>query len=537
MAQHSYRFNPVFRGGAWWRCDVAWRELPTDSHTFIEEWGDGIPYDAGEYVHYSFTAQRMRVTNSDEVLSVDDCEFTFTAHAIIEQLLLPSNFEAEIRLWWSADGTTWEPVFWGDIDLEGVSPETDAIVSGTWLKTYIFTAQDCLRKLNDSQIEPAVMAPFTHLYGRSVGVGGDYQIYWGDRALLDMLVDWIYQEDGSAPPDGLTVQPFDSIIKLTYYLIESANIVFPEHLYESPANGKYLFHSTLGVASLFRLGAYTLNTAPLGDPIEADFYDWWLPYRLIGAGEWTEEWANMGELVAELAEMIGCAVTTKHIIEPGGQWVRQMWYVPRDSSAMYTITPNGLLISHVGPQVSRESKRIVVTSRYPSGGASMPDVGVGRGIEKKLGVHLRTAAVMGLHSYPTFWKEANPDRIRNMVWQLLMIPGAGTRMQVANYATLDSIVKYPSSQGNAFDDAYRPYNGLAHAVAQFYEQKVYNSRHRITETYSRANADSGFADTPAVWAPCAMIGDAEIGGNWRVLEATIDSEKNTVKVVKEKIDG
>ncbi len=534
MAQHSYRFNPVFRGGVWWRCDVAWRELSTDDHTFIDEWGVGIPSDADEYVHYSFAPLRLRMTNSDEILSVDDCEFTFTAHSIIQQLLSPSNHEAEIRLWWSADNVTWLPLFWGDIDLEGVDPETEAIVEGTWVKTYIFTAQDCLRKLNDSPIGAAAMAPYAHLYGRSVDPDGDYQVYWGNRPLLDFKVDWLYQEDGSAPPDGLTAQPYEYIIKLTYYLIECANVSFPEHLYQNPANGKYLFH-WFGISSLYKLGAYTQSTVPLGDPIEADFYDWWLPFPLFSAGEWLTEWANLGELVAELAEMIGCAVTTRHVLEPGGQWVRQVWYVPRDSSGMYTITPQGVLLSHVGSQVSRESKRVVVTSRYPSGGASMPDVAVGTGIEKKMGIHLRTATV-DLHDYTEFWKEVTPDRIRNMVWQLIMIPGTGTRMQIANYARLGA-VKYPESQGPAFDDAYRPYNGLAHAIAHFYNQNVYNARHRVTETYSRANAANGYATYPGVWVPCAKISDIELGGNWRVLEVYIDSEKNTVKVVKEKIDG
>ncbi len=540
MAAHSFRYCPQFRWGVWWRVDVAYRELGTDFHAFEAEWGDGIEEQpAASYTWYTFRDLRVRATNDEDVLTVDDCEFEFAEHPFIAAALDPANDTAEIRLWWSDDGASWLPVFWGEIDLEGAQPDTEAIVEGVPIRTFTFSAYDGLRRLNDFVVHDYRMATNIAAYARDVSEAtGTYEVWWNQKRMLDWT---LYANDANGAPDLRKAQPYDSIVKLTYYLIESARLCFTEHLYHSPVNGKYLFHSTAGTSSLFVLGSWEEAHPTYVNNVEAEFYDWWVPYPLFHAGEFSTEWANHGEFLAELAEMIGCAVTTRHLLEPGGQWVRQLWYVPRDSSSAYTIQPSGLLMRRSGPRISRESRKVVVSTRYPSGSTAVADAVHGaRGTEVKLGVHVRTVNAMlpqGTQTMydPGRWPEASNDNIRNFFWHVLLIPGPGTKMLLANYCRI-GITVHPFTQTDPWAPTSRSYNALAYGLAQFYATRVYNARTRLTERYSRANASDGTNNSPAVWVPLQKMGDMD-GGTWRVLEAVVGSEENTVEIVKERIDA
>lgn len=541
MAVHSYRYQPIFKGGAWWRADISWRDASTttDQHTFKDEWTGSITEEpADEFTYYTFRDLEGKVTNDGDVISIDAGEFTFASETNIDDCLDPTNESAEIRLWWSADGSTnWQPIFWGEIDVESVSPEAQVKVGSTWVKTWQFTAIDCIRQLNDRDFgDLALYGTSVSSYSRDVSTTGSYDIYWGASKLHDMYVDWIYSTSGT-PPGGSTMQPYDSVVKLTYYLTQTAKTCFHEHVYQSPANGCYLFHSTTGMTTILTAGAYKANSDPLGTPVEAEFFDWWVPYPLFETGEFSTEWDNLGEFADEMAKMIGCTITTRHVIEATGEWVRQLWYVPRHSTLMHTVTPNGVLMTHKGPSVRWESKKVTVTSRFPSGAVSMYDQSAGTGArEAKFGIHLRTVMAKSPQGYYPGWEDVSGFAVQNTIWQVLVIPDTGTRMQLANYVRLGATY-YPTTQAAQWTtELNRGYNGLADAMANWYADNVYVAKYRIEEEYSRANASDGTNDHPGVWVPCAKIGDQEdTGGTYRILEYSIDAENNRVKIVKEKI--
>jgi hypothetical protein len=538
MAQTSLRYQPVFLAGAWWRMDISWRTSSVDDHTFVDEWtapGYALPVQAAdEYTYMSFRNLSIKVTEDGELIAIDNIEITIGQDAVTTAFLDPDNDSAECRLWWSADNVTWYPVFWGMVDLESVIPETEAVISTTWIKRFSFVAHDCIRRLNSADFGHIGLIPDLTTYGRDVSATGTHEVFLGDRSLRTWDVAWLY------PPTGLPVasvyaQAYTSLIKYIYWLIAPANICFPEHLYETPANAKYLFHATGGYSSLMVMGAFEASAAPLGSPDEAEFDEWWIPYGSVDQGEFKDEWENIGELVAEFATGIGCGVTTKHIVEVGGQWVRALWYIPRSSIAMTTVQPAGVIMKHAGPGVRFEKSKVLVSSRSPEGATPISDQKAGTGDrEMKLNTHLRTVDILQHITSLTQWPERSPNRIANIFWHTIVIPSTTPgRMQVANFVRIGAVY-YPAVEAAIWTN--RAYNAYAAALAAYYSANVFSSGTRIEEEYSRAQCSDGTTSHPGHWVPGWKIGDLEdTGGSYRILEVDIDPENNRVKVIKEKI--
>lgn len=548
MAEHSYRFNPVFQAGRYWRLEVSWRTGVADDRCFIGEWnGAGIPEQpAGEYLQ--FTVPRFKIMPRDEndLLAVDRLEIKVKMNAVIAQVVSPYNASAEMRLWWTRtpdDPNSWTPRFWGVIDLDDVDPEAMAIVEGTWIKAVAITAYDGIETLARTGFNDQSLMDKT-----------DYHRFTGDDAYLGpVLMNLVL---GRYKDLVWNIQPkmngYSQAIHCKYYLEELAKVCFLERAESSSLPlAQYGPDKDNPVDSPIKFRAFT-DYSPYPYPyIERDYKDLWFWYDLFSA-EWKSEFTSWGEFLVELAETLGFVVTTRHYIE-AGRWVRVLCYLRVDGNNGQTVKPTGVLLSKTGPRSRRRSRKVVVTTRTPSG-AKWPiyDMYDGAGPERKLTTHWRTVGFKGDNLSNDLNEEGDMNAINgwekeNIFWGTMLITHTGDRLQIVNQVAWSSYVlptyfidaRLWNPTNLAGYEAILPdpdgMHGLSGILAYFYAREVYSPGKAICEdTYSRLEGDDDVSEDVGNWLPYLTTTDEENQDYLYVITGIeFDTEKGHIKLRKE----
>lgn len=558
MAESSYRFNPVFQAGRYWRLDISWRTNATDDRHFIGEWnGAGIPEQpAGEYLQ--FTVPRFKIMPRDEndLLAVDRLELKVKMNSIVESFVNPSNVSAELRLWVTRtpdEPGSWTPRFWGVVDLDDIDPETMAIVDGVWIKTVSITAYDGIETLARTEFNDQTLMDKT-AYHISAGLDA----YLGPH-MMTMVLGRYHEMTWNVTPK---MNGQSQVIHCKYYLEQLANICFPERAEASSLPlAQYGPDKDAPTSGPFRFQAFThYENWPASPYIERDFHHLWFWYDMFSA-EWKDEFTSWGEFLSELTEMLGFVVTTRHYID-AGRWVRVLCYLRVDGDNGRTVKPTGVLLRKTGPRARRASRKVVVTTRTPSG-AEMPifDAYWGKGPERKMTTHWRTIGFLG-----AVWRYDGLDygdvndkwtmndftgwQKENILWGTMLITNTGNQLQLVNRVRWGSYLM-PSDVLLGFGlwdetslrsfQAIQPnidgFHGLSGLLAIFYAEAVHSPGRAICEdTYSRLEGDDDVSQEIDHWLPYLTTVDEEHPAYvYKITGIEMDTEKGHIKVRKEEI--
>ena len=537
MAQQSYRFQPVFLGGSYWRVELSWRTNYFEQH-FAEEWATSIPEQPStESTWYDIDGLKEQVKNDSEILAVDTISLKFADHPKLILALDPDNESCDIRIWWSANGTTgWLPKFWGIVDLDDVKPDTDIVIGSTWKKTWSFVAYDGIVRLKDIGLALASQVYFDAApYRVNIPVSGlDPKVY-----LADVVALQIYAPHGGSTDTILPMQSGNfQIINVMYYLKEPAKVAFQEHTMQTVAAPLAFFglHPSTEVASPISFVAETDRIVP-PTTVEQPHSELYVPYNAFST-EWNQDWTTVADAIAEFAMMIGCGVRTRHTIE-SGKWVRTLNYVRFDGENGITLASNGVLLKHSGTPFRRVGRTVVVTTRFFQGGHKINDFIYGSGENKNIGLHFRTMGTGNLSSTSTV---IDCDTARNIIWGAMIIkhPTIANRYQFVTHVKYAAVVRPTSSTLDAWAaDTLENQNGLSQAVAMYLADNTMPARRRvIEEEYSSPSATDAVRATtnPTNWAPCAKIEDDEFtSATFKLLEINLNPRDGTVQIVKEEL--
>ena len=551
MAQQSYRFNPIFQAGRYWRLEVSWRQLPDDDRHFAEEWGEtGIPRQlAGEVTLFTVPRFKILPRDENELLAVDRVEIKVKMNEVIAALVDPYNASAELRLWWTRTPdveASWVPRFWGVIDLDDIDPETRAIVEGVWHKTVSIVAYDGLSTLGKSQFNDQSMMDKEqyHRYAHN-------HVYVGP--VLMNLVLGLYENNlrKNVQP---TMDGYDQLIHCRYYLEEIAKVCFAERAEESALPlAQYGPDLDNPVSSPIRFRAFTTDTWPYSY-VEKGFEDLYFWYDLFSA-EWKNEFGSWGEFLAELAEMLGFVVTTKHYVEEG-RWVRVICYMRVDGYNNVQVEPTGVLLAKTGPRGRRGGRKVVVTTRTPSGASrAVDDAYYGAGPEKKMTVHWATIGHRMPHSEIETAEQfpgapvLNGWQMENFMWITMVIEVTPEQLQIVNQVRWNEVVRPNYAIDHLMWSGINMYGftaiqpnpngfpGLSGLLSVFYAEEVYSpGRAIVQDTWSRLEGDDGETEDVGNWTPYCMTTDAE-RPDWpyKVTGIEMDSEKGHITIRKEEI--
>lgn len=536
MAQESFRFLPAFLGGSYWRVDLSWRTSTADQH-FAEEWSAGIPVQTGESTWFDISSMRIQVKNTNELLSVDRVSFQFDAHAKIVSALDPDNESVDVRLWWSADAVTWVPMFWGIVDLDEIDPDTEAVVAGTYRKTYSFTAYDSIDRLK--RIPFRGVGVFT---GTSVSIlPTSYMIGVAnnDVYLCDADLSATYAWLGT-PPVATSVLPSGGSTQLVsslFFLEETALLCFEEHYFQSAQAplAYYGLHPTTATTSPFTFGAATDTGSP--PTIVWNTFDKLYYFHDAYSTEWLGDYKSWADLVAEHALQFGFGVRTRHEIV-SGKWIRRFNYLRLDGENNLTLGYDGALLRHSGGLFRRVGRTVCVTTRFFEGGHKINDFVYGTGETRNVGLHYRTMGDLGAGSVIGTY---GCNQARNILWGAACMrhPTISDRIQVVNFVKYLTITRPTTSYNAWYADSLLNGNGWAQALGMHLADITFPPRKRTIEdqlSEIRAADPARATNTPANWAPGAKIADDEYNTEtFRVLSVDINPGEGTVSITKEQL--
>ncbi|MCZ7556781.1 MAG: hypothetical protein M5R41_10315 [Bacteroidia bacterium] len=548
MAQQSYRFNPIFQAGRYWRLDVSWRTHDADPRHFIDEWTGEIPQQpAGQVTLFTVPSFKILPRDENELLAVDRVEIKIKMDAVIAALVNPANVSAELRLWWTRTPdapATWVPRFWGVVDLDDVDPDTRAIVGGVWHKTVTIMAYDGLSALGKARFNDQSKMD-TEGYHRFA----HDDVYLGP-AMMGLVMGRYNNMTWNVQPkkDG-----YAQLIHCKYYLEELAKVCFAEREEATALPlAQYGPDKDNPVTSPIQFRAFTNYVWPYSY-VETGFESLYFWYDLFAA-EWKAEFSSWGEFLAELAEMLGFVVTTKHYLEDG-RWVRVLCYMRVDGDNDLEVAPTGVLLQKTGPRSRRGGRKVVVTTRTPSG-AKYPifDAYHGAGPEKKLTVHWRTVGHRGdavdnnLNDDQTM-NDLNGWQKENIMWGTMVIEVTPEQLQIVNQVRWKNVIRplYETSS-----QLWAPYNlasyfaiqpnpngfhGLSGVLSVFYAEEIFSpGRAIIEDTWSRLEGSDGESEDVGNWIPYCLTTDIE-RPDWpyKVTGIEMDSESGHIKIRKEEL--
>lgn len=530
MAQTSFRFNPIWKASGWWRLDISWRTADADPAHFIDEWTGSIPVEpTTRFTNYSTPKIKLAGKNDAELIVSDRFTVKIDACAEVVALLNPANVSAEARLWWSADNITWVPILWGIIPLDDVTPTTLAIIGSTHIKTYEFMVEDGLSGL-------------TNMEFANIGWLG-----WSAVALTtvynkgyDLSTTGATMSDGSWRASVLPGNSTSSVrvIALTEYLDFFASIVFSERaqtVTAAPIIYGYDPANPITCPFVFQSPRADNSVATFAFSNLYIFYD-----MFFTGTEWSKEWRNWGEFLAEYCETFGFSISTANTLE-SGRWVRSLQLVNVTSGNGRQIGYSGVPLARKGPRYNRKRRSLTVTTRCFSGGAYVSDFHIGTGQEKKMTTHFRTIGNVDADRDWGVQGDARP----NTLWNCL-VGKDGSDYRIVNFVGYNGVV-YPTLPDPFVERmwysapkgvSYSPYEGtaLSQVMGLFYQQTLRRGKMTIEETRSGIVCTDGAVSHPGVWQPYAAMADDEFPSTSFVIkEIEIDPDANKVTIIKEEL--
>ncbi len=537
MAQESYRYNSIEMYEGWYRVDISWRTDDADPHHFIDEWTGSIPVQtAGTSTWFDIPSRKGRGRNDNELQMVDTCTFEFAEHEKILACLSNANVSAEIRVWYSPDNTVWHPDFWGIIQLDQITRKREAVVEGVWIKSIQFTAFDGLKKLD---YEP--FGVYTGMSTTGYLKSGAIAASVGDRDLTG-LMGMHGSVLGDVQPRNLVSGNLE-LMNIRFWLEQYALLAFPEQgAHTTGVDLAYYGYGASPVTSPFSYIAHT-NTNATPASIERTFDKLHLFWDVFAA-EWFTEFENAAEFLVILAEWLGFSVGTRHTLTATSpsRWVRSLQYARLDGDNGGTLTPAGVLIESSETTGRRMNRRVVVTTRFPSGGHKIDDLGYGTGTIHNLDTYFHTVGAYNIDA-----RNTGPGALltgsekTNILWHCLLVEDSSILYRIVNQVKVSvGATTYAFPQITSYDMwdevKLRTMNGVAGAMAWWYWNKVLGPGERsvIEETYSTGRADNGTTTLPVNWKVYAEINDQEYtSATYKVLEYDYNPHTGELKVTKE----
>lgn len=525
--EYAFRFQPFQQGPDYWRVDLSYKVLSSDTYHFSQEWTSSIDQQsASDYVWMRMQPIRRTGKTKDGLLLVDKVQFEIADHWFLDEALWVGNHSVEIRVWWSANGTTWEPHFWGAVDLSKITIKIDQIVGSGYVSVYQFEAIDCLVKLNNYEF------PENIITDDSSYIETTPTVYNGEDE-MDNILGYYEEPQGSGLRDiapyivGQSVR----LIHIQYYMEELLKLSFEEHRTHTIAAPMATYGYGVNAAkSVMQFGYYYQSDWHYREFDDLCF--WYDPFRY----EWQTEIKNCGELLAIICTLLGFSLTTKHVLE-NDKWVRTGVYIRLDGENDVTVEPhaNAVITARQETDSKLVQQSVCVTTRTLKASTGVDDYRQGYGDDFKLTTYWRTIGFRypNTPQFTPFWNAK-----RDTMWTTLLVEAGGSGFHVVNRIKVNTTTPYTSTMHDDGVDMWSGlyYNGIAEAMAWYYYNHVVSKMNRkeISETYSRIPAKIGASVSVNNWQPLAKIADARYTSqNFTITEIEIDPETGTATIQKE----
>lgn len=530
MAQYSYRFNPVFVKGSYWRLDISWRESSGDNHCFYDEWpagGGAIPTEpTTTYTKYKVPEIKITTRDSAEVVAVDTAKLEIAQSSTTDAWLAKTNASAQARIMWSNDNVTWYVIFWGMVNPSARHIPTLRIIGSTYIKAYTVTLFDAIKTLDlvafrdyTNMSLSGYQAPSPFLPTRSLWIG--------DK---DFVADGIngYYYDSNGYYFTQNVMPSGGqLTKRTFFLEQLARVAFDEVQYGGHPYKAVYGHdpSTAMVDSVMSYIART-DQITSGAYFEKQFDDTYYWHDAFSA-EWQNEFKSWGEFLTVLCDELGFSVSTG-FGSASGAVSRYLRYSRIAGDNGLSITPVGGLLRRAEVGLRHTHKFVKTTTRWPSGGYKIKDhtaVVPPSGLDVNLRTYFRTLGPVNPTALGEYYQRTN------IMWQTLALqhPTWLNRWYVvtnAKYTKGSDTLTAPDMSAITTWGTINLYNhggGIARVMSEYYSVSEWKEGNIVLEEeYNDVRADNGTTSTPANWLPYINMSDGEFTGtDFKMTSATI----------------
>lgn len=520
MAEVSYRFNPIFVKGSYWRLDISYRQSSGDDHHFIDDHGSGITNEpAGTYTKYTIPELKFNTRDNAEIIKTSIGKIEIESTAISDAWLTCSNASAEARIFWSNDNVTYVPVFWGIVNLSDWHVPTKKIIGSTYIKAYTVTLYDGIKKLDFSEFRDYTLMSLTGYQAPSPFLPGN-SLWIGDK---DFIADGVsgYYYDSNGYYTVQNVMPSGGqLTKWTFFLEQLARVAFDE-----VQHGVYPFKAVYGhdtsamVDSVMSFIART-DQITSGAYFEKQFDDVYYWHDVFSA-EWAAEFKTWGEFLHVLCDLLGFSVTTGYssmgtgATQGANRYLRYNRIAGDNGS---TITPVGALLRRAEVNMRHTHKFVKTSTRWPSGGYKIKDhtaVVEPSGLDVKLRTYWRTLGPVNPTTLGEYYLRSN------IMWQTLALqhPTFLNRWYTvtnAKYTKGADTLTAPSMRALTTWGTIPLFNhggGIARVMSEYYSVSEWKKGNVVLEEeYNDVRADNGVSSTPANWLAYATMSDGEYTG-------------------------